>query len=85
MRERGSEADWQAYLRVERFELRGALEVAMLLGSNLDHLAYPWTGAVANLNGDQWGPNLEGLFYPSALKGPLTWGNRAWTRGELNP
>ena len=32
MRERESEADWQAYLRVERFELRGALEGAMLLG-----------------------------------------------------
>ncbi|MBA2365830.1 MAG: hypothetical protein H0V77_05195 [Actinobacteria bacterium] len=28
MRERGSEADWQAYLRVERHEFREELEVA---------------------------------------------------------
>jgi len=32
MRERGSEADWQAYLRVERHEFREEVEVAALVG-----------------------------------------------------
>jgi len=32
MRERGSEANWQAYLRVERHEFREEAEVAALVG-----------------------------------------------------
>ena len=36
MRERGSEADWQAYLRVERHEFRDEVEVAALVGSMIN-------------------------------------------------
>ena len=35
-RERGSEADWQAYLRVERHEFRDEVEVAALVGSMIN-------------------------------------------------
>ena len=68
MRERGSEADWEAWLRLERYELRGSVEVAVLVGSNLDHLAYPWTG-----EGHLWAREPEvryQLFY--ALLDSLT-------------
>jgi hypothetical protein len=42
IRERGQEADWQAYLRVERIELREQLVIATLVGKVLEHLGKPW-------------------------------------------
>lgn len=44
MAERGEPADWEAWMSVERHELRGNLEVAALVGAELEHLGYPWTG-----------------------------------------
>lgn len=35
MKERGERADWEGYLRAERHELRGQLEVAVLIGRPL--------------------------------------------------
>ena len=44
IRERGDETDWQAYLRVERIELREQVEIATLVGKILDNLSKPWLG-----------------------------------------
>lgn len=38
MKERGNEADWEAYLRFERHELRSQLEVAVAFGRALERL-----------------------------------------------
>jgi hypothetical protein len=42
IRERGEEADWQAYRRIERSELREHLEIATLVGKVLENLSKPW-------------------------------------------
>lgn len=38
IRDRGASEDWAAYARVDRYELRGLLEVAVLLGKALRQL-----------------------------------------------
>ena len=43
MRERGDDADWEAWLRYMRVELHEQLKVAFLVGVVLEHLGNPWT------------------------------------------
>jgi hypothetical protein len=41
MKARGTRAEWAALLRAERHELRGAVEVAVLVGDVLESFAHP--------------------------------------------
>jgi hypothetical protein len=55
MAERGEPADWEAWMRVERHELRDNLEVAVLVGAELEHIGFPWTGDP----GQSWAQKAE--------------------------
>jgi hypothetical protein len=55
MAEHGEPADWEAWMRVERHELRLNLEVAVLVGAELEHIGYPWTGE----EGPAWAQDAE--------------------------